>query len=252
VARIGDGSMTTAGGLLRLVAQLTEHTAAALACDRLWVCAGSKGLCAPNTGTLDAALKRFARRHCITGPNGTVLESIDRRRLRKSFKRDRYLALNGVLPDFADGHSVEIAARHYADLPSLRHLHEATVADALADALAVTRPRVAATAELQNLAAQQRGAFGELGREATERIVSGEADVFVAACVDIPHSPFGTPGQLCPTPFTGCFTCPNAVFTARRLAAVIAYQRHCETERGRWPPAEWERRYGGAHQVIVN
>ena len=34
---------------------------------------------------------------------------------------------------FAVGHTPEIAARHYADIPSLRPLHEATVAEALTE-----------------------------------------------------------------------------------------------------------------------
>src|SRR3546814_11504740 len=37
---------------------------------------------------------------------------------------------------FAVGHTVDIAARHYADIPSLRPLHEQTVADALEEVLA--------------------------------------------------------------------------------------------------------------------
>ena len=35
------------------------------------------------------------------------------------------------LARFAVGHTPEVAARHYADLPSLRPLHEATIAKAL-------------------------------------------------------------------------------------------------------------------------
>jgi hypothetical protein len=76
--------------------------------------------------------------------------------------------------------------------------------------------------------------------------------VFVASCTDITHSPFGAPGQVCPSPFNGCFSCPNAVFTARWLATVIAYRRHYEAEASRWPAAEWQRRYGEAYRVIVD
>ena len=37
--------------------------------------------------------------------------------------------------DFAIGHTPEVAARHYADIPALRHIHEQTIADGLQDAL---------------------------------------------------------------------------------------------------------------------
>src|SRR3546814_20909236 len=43
---------------------------------------------------------------------------------------------------FAVGHSREVAARHYADLPSLRPLHEAAVADAFRAAVAAAMPTI--------------------------------------------------------------------------------------------------------------
>jgi hypothetical protein len=250
VASVRDGPLNTPGGLLRLVAQLTAHSAAVLGTDRLFACLGAHHR-RPGP-TLSFALRRFMARHEVIATDGTRVATIDRRRLRKSHKRDRYLALGGVLADFADGHSAEVAGRHYADIPSLRHLHEATVEQALGDALAVARPRALPTAELVRLAAGPAEPASGLGQDATARIVSGEADVFVASCTDITHSPFGAPGQVCPSPFSGCFSCPNAVFTARRLSAVIAYQHHCEAEAKRWPAGEWQRRYGEAYRVIVD
>src|SRR3546814_16976248 len=47
-----------------------------------------------------------------------------------------YLKTEGHMARFAVGHTVDIAARHYADIPSLRPLHEQTVADALEEVLA--------------------------------------------------------------------------------------------------------------------
>ena len=253
VASVRDGPLNTPGGLLRLVAQLTAHSAAVLGTDRLFACLGARGPIIAGPGpTLNFALRRFMARHEVIAPDGTRVATIDRRRLRKSHKRDRYLSLGGVLSDFADGHSAEVAGRHYADIPSLRHLHEATVEQALGDALAVARPRVLPTAELARLAAGPPEPANRLGQDVAARIVSGEADVFVASCTDITHSPFGAPGPVCPSPFSGCFSCPNAVFTARRLPAVIAYQHHCEAEAKRWPATEWQRRYGEAYRVIVD
>jgi intergrase/recombinase len=57
--------------------------------------------------------------------------------LRKTHKALWYLKTEGHMARFAVGHTVEIAARHYADIPSLRPLHEQTVADALEEALPV-------------------------------------------------------------------------------------------------------------------
>jgi hypothetical protein len=252
VARIADGPITTPGGLLRLAHRLTGHTAAVLESERLWVVYGQcPGPIVVRPNTLSQALERFVHRHQITDADGVLLGGIDRRRLRKSYKRDRYLATSGVLPAFAEGHSMEVAGRHYADLPSLRDLHEHTIEGALGDAVAVARPRVLPTDQLDNLGASPSAAVSDLAPEVVDRVVSGEADVFVAACTGITHSPFAPPGEVCPNPFVGCFTCPNAVFTARRLPAVLRYQRHCEQERQRWPAAEWERRYGAAYKTIT-
>jgi intergrase/recombinase len=57
--------------------------------------------------------------------------------LRKTHKALWYLKTEGHMARFAVGHTAEIAARHYADIPSLRPLHEQTVADALEEALLV-------------------------------------------------------------------------------------------------------------------
>ena len=155
VARIADGPVTTPGGLLRLAHQLTRRTAAALGSEVLWLAYGhGRGPIVVRPNTLGKALERFADRHQITDADGAPVVSIDRRRLRKSHKRDRYLATRGVLPDFAEGHSMEVAGRHYADLPSLRDLHEQTIEDALGDAVAVTRPRVVSTDQLAELGHQ--------------------------------------------------------------------------------------------------
>ena len=48
---------------------------------------------------------------------------------------------------FAVGHTPEVAARHYADVPALRPLHEATVADAFRAAANLARSPIILTAE---------------------------------------------------------------------------------------------------------
>jgi hypothetical protein len=64
-------------------------------------------------------------------------------RLRKTHKALWYAKTQGDLGRFAVGHTPEVAARHYADLPSLRHLHEQTIADGLNDALtSALEPRI--------------------------------------------------------------------------------------------------------------
>src|SRR3546814_20566220 len=53
-----------------------------------------------------------------------------------------YTKTEGHMARFAVGHSRELAARHYADLPSPRPLHEPAVADAFCAAVAAAMPTV--------------------------------------------------------------------------------------------------------------
>jgi hypothetical protein len=63
--------------------------------------------------------------------------------LRKTQKAEWYVKTNGQMEQFAVGHTPEIAASHYADIPALRHVHEQTVVDGLQDALdAALEPRL--------------------------------------------------------------------------------------------------------------
>ena len=64
-------------------------------------------------------------------------------RLRKTHKAEWYRRTNGQMEQFAVGHTAEVAANHYADIPALRPLHEQAVADGFRDALdAALAPRI--------------------------------------------------------------------------------------------------------------
>ncbi|MEZ5712866.1 MAG: hypothetical protein R3E11_09480 [Sphingobium sp.] len=84
-------------------------------------------------------------RHRIVDDDGKPLYLL-LSRLRKTHKALWYKT-EGHMARFAVGHSREVAARHYADLPSLRPLHEATVADAFREAVDAAMPTIPPTAE---------------------------------------------------------------------------------------------------------
>ena len=72
----------------------------------------------------------WTRRHGIVDDDGRPLRLL-LSRLRKTHKALWYLKTEGHMARFAVGHTPEVAARHYADIPALRPLHEQTVAEAL-------------------------------------------------------------------------------------------------------------------------
>lgn len=76
----------------------------------------------------------WTRRHAIADDDGQPLRLL-LSRLRKTHKALWYRKTEGYMARFAVGHTVEVAARHYADIPSLRPLHEGAVADAFEEAV---------------------------------------------------------------------------------------------------------------------
>jgi hypothetical protein len=82
--------------------------------------------------------------------------------------------------------------------------------------------------------------------------LTGESDVFLAACRSFYDSPFGTKGKPCPVALWGCLECPNAVFAARHLPQVLAFLDFIERQREELAGAEWTLRYGLAWQRIVH
>src|SRR3546814_10753632 len=80
---------------------------------------------------------------------------------------------------FAVGHTVDIAARHYADIPSLRPLHEQTVADALEEVLA--GPMILPPQDEDRLRGELASPDPDDGGISTA-LLNGEQDVWLASC----------------------------------------------------------------------
>jgi hypothetical protein len=72
-----------------------------------------------------------------------------------------------------------------------------------------------------------------------------------AAATSIPV-PLHPPVSPCPTPFWGCLDCRNAVITARKLPAILAFLSFVDDQRSRPEgQAEWAAKFGHAHDRIV-
>jgi hypothetical protein len=66
-------------------------------------------------------------------------------------------------------------------------------------------------------------------------LLDGEQDVWLAACAGFHSSPFAEAGSPCAQPFWGCLDCPNAVITARKLPAILAFLAFVEEQRPSLP-----------------
>ncbi|WP_027555247.1 hypothetical protein [Bradyrhizobium sp. Cp5.3] len=238
--RVRDGSSATPGGLVRMAIALTERARRHAASDRLWVLWTIDGL-RPANEEGGQGIAAFIERYKLVDDDGAPLR-LRLSRLRKTHKAEWYRRTNGQLEQFAVGHSIGVAARHYADIPALRHVHEQTLAAAFHDALdAALRPLILAS-EPEDLAVEQQ----ELP-PATD-----EQDVWLARCGSFYESPFAESGKPCPTPFWGCLECENAVITERKLPALIAFQSFMADQRRALNAEEWSVKFGRPWHRITN
>jgi hypothetical protein len=246
--RVRDGGIGTPGGLVRKLIEVTAFTRQFVPSDCLWLYyyTGPKRLRA-GVEHPHELVDRWTGGHGIVDDDGEPLRLV-LSRLRKTHKALWYLKTEGHMARFAVGHTPEIAARHYADIPSLRPLHEATVAEAFSEVAAAAGPIILAPDDedswRQSDAASERS--GDVGA-----LLGGEQDVWLAACSGFDRSPFGEPGAPCPQPFWGCLECRNAVITARKLPTIIAFLRFIEEQRTGLSAADWAMKFGRAHDRIA-
>lgn len=198
--------------------------------------------------------RRLCAKYGIVDDDKQPLDGLTLARLRKTHKAEKYIKTDGHLADVADDHSRSIAAKNYANIPSLRPLHEATIADGLTQALeAAMAPIVLNAAAERRLEENTAGAAEAAGLE-TEQIAavaSGEGDVWFASCLGFHASPYAEAGTACPRPVWGCLACKNAVITSSKLPAILAFLNHTLERRQQLNLAAWQDRYGEAHFRIT-
>lgn len=245
--RVRDGNLTTPGGILRAVITITARARRAMGTDALWVCYGQGRLHRTTLTPVSqfSPIKAFVARHDLRDDDGQPLHLVVPR-LRKTHKAERYRATAGRLDVFVTGHSTEVAAKHYADIPALRETHEQAVADGLAAAAA------AATGPTEPVKKQVGEPLGPLvAQVAPDASTRPDADVWMANCADFHASPFAPAGKPCSAPPWACLECANATFDTRKLPALIAFASWCEDQRAELPAEVWAARLGRAHARVA-
>lgn len=248
--RVRDGGSSTPGGIIRQAIRLTERARRHTGSDALWTwwCL-AVGL--RPQGVTHYNVVAFVQHHGLIDDEGRPL-NLELVRLRKTQKAERYLRTQGQLEDFAIGHTVAVAARHYADIPALRHIHEQTIADALREALDVALKPTLLPPAMEEVVRANPESSGLPGLpDQTSALLDGEQDVWLASCSGFHSSPFGRQGDACPTPFWGCLECANAVITARKLPALIAFDTFMVAQRAVMDEGAWSGRFGRAHRRII-
>jgi hypothetical protein len=249
--RVRDGGIGTPGGLIRHLIEVTAKARRHCSSDSLWVYL-RHGRLRSGIDHWQEMTDVWTRRHAIVDDDGQPLRLL-LSRLRKTHKALWYRKTEGHMARFAVGHTVEIAARHYADIPSLRPLHEAAVADAFEEAVAAAQAPVLLSPEQEaDWRAAPEHADGIVEPEAVAPLLDGDQDVWLASCAGFYASPHGQPGEPCPQPFWGCLDCGNAVITARKLPAILAFLAFIEAEREGLAATDWHAKFGHVHARITS
>jgi hypothetical protein len=237
--RVRDGGSATPGGLIRQVIALTAPARRHHPSDSLWVYYRAGALVA---GVLHPRerVDAWTQAHAILDDQGRPLRLL-LSTLRKTHKALWYLKTDGRMTRFAVGHTAEVAARHYADVPALRPLHDQALADAFEEAVAGA-PKIV-------LPMEEPAGRSDV-TDATE-LSADEQDVWLASCSGFYASPFGSAGAPCPTPFWACLECSNAVISARKLPAILGFLAFVVAERHRLSAEDWRAKFGRAHARIV-
>lgn len=250
--RVADGgALHHPGGLIRLVLRLTERARELGGFRMLWVDQGRgvfretfrPGVATPHI--LDYT-GEWVEQHSLTEGGKPLV--MDLRRLRKSVKSAQYRKSGGFLPDFAQGHSPEVAAAHYAAIPEHRDLHEQAVIDGAALVLeAAAKPPIV----LDEAGGTRDPRAEQLPPEEVDAALSGQADVFLASCRDFYGGTFGPAGKGCPAAFWGCLGCANAVYTTRHLPAILRFVQFMEAQRTELSMQVWAARFERQHAMVT-
>ena len=250
--RVRDGGSGTPGGLLRLAIQWTATARRHLGSEQLFTyfC---RGRLTDVVLPMQSARIIWVKGHGLQADDGNTLK-LCLSRLRKTHKAAWYRKTGGQLRRFAVGHTVEVAANHYADIPALRQIHEATIAEAMMDAVEdALRPTVlTAEAEAAVLATPPaQPGFPNGSATDVPALLAGKQDVWLASCSGFYSSPFATSGEACPVPFWGCLECRNGVITTRKLPALMAFLDFVTDQRKALSEADWQAKFGRAHHRIA-
>ena len=248
VVRVADHGMFSPGSLVRLVLAITGRAREHFTSDRLWIhhVMGRfhESHFVVRSSTESCAFMLWVRDHGLMSEDGSPL-SLTPARLRKTHMAGRYRATAGQLDEFRLNHGRDVAANNYAKIPALREIHEATIAEGLADALsaAIDPPRVLT---------EDPGESSGVEPGTVDVIRRGELDVWVSACTGFFSSPFGANGSPCPTPVWGCLACENAVFTTTRLPSIIRLLDHIGGQRASLDDQTWQSAFGSAYARITD
>ncbi len=222
-------------------APVREHAPAALR-GSLWLYYSYGGPSRWQTTTGVSTHDLWARRRGL---------SVDRRRIRTTYLslRDRSRWHGSSRSAIDPNHSPAVEGDHYltAATPAQRAALDTIIEDAQHDLLSKARPPVVLTDEdAAEFAGRYPGLVAGLNLDdaMVAGLLSGEQDVFVAACADPLSGLHGPPGKPCPARPWVCLLCPLAVFAPRHAANLLRLKAFFARQWNQMPSAQFMAVFG--------
>jgi hypothetical protein len=186
----------------------------------------------------------WTQRQGLKDCNGERLR-ISSHRLRTTYLTKRYLK-HGVLSRVSRDakHESSRTTLGYLDNDATKHIHEAAVADGIADARAVANIVVLSDNDPIS-AAKSLG----VSIQSAKNILSGEQDLFFNACKDINNRPGGPANTPCTAAFQ-CLECGNCAITSHVMPRIIAFKRYAVGERETLSSEAWKEKFGKVVTII--
>ena len=246
--RTAAESRTLPRRAVRLLEQWLEHSAQvrghapAPLRGSLWLYYNYSGPARWQTTTVVSTHQLWAARHGL---------SVDRRRIRTTYLslRDRSRWHGSSRSAIDPNHSPAVEGDHYltAATPAQRAALDTIIEDAQHDLLGKACPPVVlADEDAAELAAGYPGLVAGLNLDdaAIAGLLSGEQDVFTAACADPLSGLHGPPGKPCPARPWVCLLCPLAVFTPRHAANLLRLKAFFARQWTQMPSAQFMAVFG--------
>ena len=189
----------------------------------------------------------------VTSHGIKISPPADVRRLRKSVKVEKAIAMRGVVSDIADDHTAQTFLGHYAHGTTLHVLSGQVVNQAQHSWLeaAVSGPVLVADEPADALAEPETRAALDLSEQQAEQIISGQLDMGVTSCRDPFASPYSARGDLCSVAPLRCLECRNAIILPSNLPQLLLFAQHLQRLRRRLSPQHFHALWGQS-QINLN
>jgi len=222
-------------------AQVREHAPAELR-GSLWLYYNYGGQARWQTTTGTSTHQLWGRQHGV---------SVDRRRIRTTYLslRDRTRWHGSSRSAIDPNHSPAVEGDHYltAATPAQQDALDTIIENAQRDLLSKAHPPVVlADEDAAELAGRYPGLAAGLNLDDTTiaALLSGEQDVFTAACAGPLSGLHGPPGKPCPARPWVCLLCPLAVFTPRHAANLLRLKAFFARQWSQMPSAQFMAIFG--------